>query len=163
MKKDFKKKRYIMEDESPKRYGRMVVSGLIALVILAGAGYMYQQKKPHDAMQASRVSAWLNQAGVWVAEHKGKWKQQISKVKQLTQNKTPAEDEIHFDFYSTLPNMKMSPPDLADEKSDNVQVSKRVSLKSKTLTSKKVVVASATELENELSSQLKQSEKNEHE
>ena len=44
-------------------------------------------------------------AVAWVTEHKQHLHQELAKVKQLSTHQNEADQQIHFEFYTTLPNM----------------------------------------------------------
>ena len=94
------------------------VGGLVGIVLLTltGLGYYFSanpKQQPEDVPDfqqgeyqnvSSRLTAWLSNSKTSIEAVK----QQIEKVKQLGQQDSDAEQAVHFEFYNTLPSMKVA-------------------------------------------------------
>jgi len=119
------------------------------------------------------VSAYFSRMKTWVSERKSHLNQGLVKVKRLAANKSDPAPEIHFEFYTALPNMQVKLSDLntAEQNANaNNKVNPLVSRANKVVSTDKsdsttkdqqasdVAVSSAivnaNDLEKELSAQL---------
>lgn len=120
----------------------LILFSLCALLV----SYQYHKNpKNYPAILAS-ITKMTN----WVSERKNHLHKNIVKVKQLATSKNPEDVPIHFEFYSALPKMQMIAP--VDKTETVMNPALNRPLKKPLI---KSVVADASELEEDLSSQLK--------
>lgn len=119
MNKKMKKNRF-----DPAASSRVMVWWVLALLVLIlCVSYLVTSQKKIRPGYDQAVAA-FHRAATFIAEYKGRIKGRLSEVKQLTHNKTPTEEEIHFEFYSTLPNMTIPRPEIASgERQQKIPVS----------------------------------------
>ena len=161
MRKDFIKKQYAIKRSWRDRLDLLSWLGIFTIVLIA-AFVLVKINKPH-MRNFSAFSSSLTRFTTWIAERKNHLHQGIAKVKQLAENKTDTSEPVHFEFYTTLPNMQvtMSNPVASN---DNQAVANnntpRPTIVSTQKTSVKMLTAdaivNADELEKELAHELKQ-------
>jgi hypothetical protein len=99
MRKDSSRKRYSDKRALKQKRRRMIyISLFLVLLGCIGAGIYYVKDKPFVASAKS-----------WLVERKSHLQKGVVKVKQLAANKETPPEQIHFDFYTALPNMHIEP------------------------------------------------------
>lgn len=83
---------------------------ILALVVIIGssAGFFLWKNRARN-IDTSAVSASFHRLTTWVAEHRHRLNDKVVKVKELATPK--AEEPIHFEFYSELPNAIVPVPE----------------------------------------------------
>lgn len=107
--------------------------GLLAVfaAIFAGIGYMGYQVKRATPFGVA-VTTHLTDVKTWFANRKNKLHNDIEKVKRIAAKKDPSEQQIHFEFYTALPNMGMRAADqLAENDVKPVVERKKISRSAK--------------------------------
>jgi cell division protein FtsN len=96
-----------MVKKERKEAGRSPLFWIAMIFILTGiilaAGFLAVQFKP-VSQAASAVYARVND---WMHDRNARLQKNLVKVKQLAANDKDAHEEIHFEFYTVLPNMKV--------------------------------------------------------
>lgn len=117
MKKSFGKKDFIKMKSVSKLSGRsshskwMAVCVFVAIFVFLCLGlFVYQPKKV--VLASSGISDIYVRFNNWMHERNHKLQQKIVKVKQLAVNNKTPQQEIHFEFYTALPGMKVPIPDV---------------------------------------------------
>jgi hypothetical protein len=106
MRKDGSKRRYI---EKRSGMNSRIVFFIIFLVLLSGIGIgVYQYRKEHSTIVSTYFASLTN----WFAERKNHLHQGMGKTKQLSEAKEAQPEQIHFEFYTTLPNMQIKPKEI---------------------------------------------------
>lgn len=85
----------------------------ITLGVLAVVGSLYLYKTKDQPLDTTALKASYDRLTGWVAEHRGRLNEKITKVKEIAANN--AEQPIHFEFYSELPKMKVPVPKKKEE------------------------------------------------
>lgn len=109
MKKDFSKqytRRAARATNKGQTLWRWVVMMAMVAVLFCGAFIGYQYKK--DPQKYPYLDTYVQQTTNWIAAHRSHLRQDIVKVKRLAANKNTEQEEIHFEFYTALPNMQMN-------------------------------------------------------
>lgn len=89
------------------------------------------------------IASYFVRIKTWIAERKNSLHQGIKQVKQLANNKEDEEQEVHFEFYNTLPNMQVKvTPTVNDSNKKEVASTQKKLIKPE-------------EVEQELSAQIK--------
>lgn len=105
MRRDFSKKQYLIRQRASSSRRRAPILLVAIAILLAGAGFVgYQYKKhpenfPVASANFSRFANWLS--------HDKQVVQASIKSKQVAVNEATSEKQIHFEFYTALPNMRM--------------------------------------------------------
>jgi|GEM_PF-3083606 hypothetical protein len=144
MSREFAKKRY-SEKRSAQQGWRRTIFVFIFLLLLSGIGFGIYHYKNQFSLLAN-----------WFSERKNHLQQGMTKVKQLTVNKKAEPEPIHFEFYTTLPNMQVKPsvPPVEDSK----RIAKATPLPTPQV---KQPLFDPAEIEEDVSSQLKSRESRE--
>lgn len=173
MKKDFTKKKLSIKQSSSLRWGWVLIA-FIFLLVLPLLGYaIYKHKQ--NTLNTPVVSDYFSKIENWMGERKAHWQKKLvndnsKKVKSFTTTKNQAVPQIHFEFYTALPNMQVivTEPEITTvallprnvkQPMEAVKVSstKTVPVIEKVrATSPPVSVASAAELEQAISDQIQQ-------
>ncbi len=83
----------------------LLISGGILLLAVAFFIFKFQS----DIMHHPLISAHVAKAEAWVSARKDRIKQEVEKVKQLTSGHQEPPPPIRFEFYTSLPNMRIEP------------------------------------------------------
>ena len=128
----------------------LIVTGASAM---GGMGFYFYRtdRMPFDGLVVSTVG----QIKTWARDRKNNLQQGVVKVKQLAIKKPAEEPQIHFEFYTALPDMQMTAPE--PEQSEGDIALKKEALRSHVAAN--ALFASSEELEHDLSEQLKRSKK----
>jgi flagellar basal body-associated protein FliL len=89
-------------------------------------------------------SHYYTQMKTWMSERRGHLNKKVAKIKPVKIRQNESEPQIHFEFYTALPNMQVNGSHALAEKDQHPPLSKT-----------NLGVASADELEKELSHELK--------
>lgn len=122
---------------------RLLLVMVLTLFICGIALLAYQSKST-----VSGISSYYGQAVAWVTEHKQHLHQGLTKVKQLSAPQNDADQQIHFEFYTSLPNM--SNMKVAEPVTNEKHIAHVAPVAP-------VPIASPEELERELSAELNKS------
>lgn len=128
-------------DGTPRfmRWGRFLAIILILALMVGGLLYIYRDKaepiKQSFGLQVQKIKLWL-------LVHKQKQNQTPKKATSTTTPETNDQDDVHFEFYTTLQTMRVNTPAPV-----NKEDKKPASLKH--------IFVSSDELEKEFSSKLK--------
>lgn len=87
---------------------KWIIICFIIMLALATGFYIWKAKTS-DSVSAG-FSSLSKRMHFWLTERKTRLNQNLSQVKQLTANNQNANQEIHFEFYTTLPNMRVPVP-----------------------------------------------------
>jgi cell division protein FtsN len=152
MKKDVERKSYAIKQtasaKSTKR--RWMLSSLVIITLCAAIIITSQYKKP--SIVSAKLASYSMRIQNWIAERKNHLHQDIIKVQQIAANKNDNDQQIHFEFYTALPNMQVSVADLSAR--DDRSAPKVVAVKKTVNTA----IINADQLERELNSEMKQSQ-----
>lgn len=100
------------------------------------------------------VSSYTSSFKDWMSKRKKHFYQAKIKVKQLKPNKPiENEPEIHFEFYTALPNMQIPVPDIDLTKNQKIKRNKE---NKKIIVQSKPVIFNADRLEQEWSAEIKE-------
>lgn len=146
------------------RWQMALLAGLAAAVV--GGAVIYFCLHKSGVQTGTLVSSYVSRFRGWVGERKTHLNHGLDKVKKLAANKTEAEPQIHFEFYTALPKMQVKVADLTAKTgvsaapvrpagTDKIAADVR---KDKKAAAGGAAIASASELEQELSAQLTNSE-----
>jgi hypothetical protein len=107
MKKEINQKKRVARRSSSRINWRATALLSTFFILVCGFGIFFYQ--------SPTVLSYKERLHTWIAEHKGQVHQGLVKVKQLAAKKSDesAEPHIHFEFYTALPNMQTSVPELA--------------------------------------------------
>lgn len=111
MKKDFSKKhhRYAARaNNAGQTPWRWIISMAFIAMLFCGGFMAFQYKKNPQAYPF--LQAYVSKVTLWVESHRKHLRQDMVKVKRLATNKNSEQEEIHFEFYTALPNMQMNLP-----------------------------------------------------
>ena len=137
MRKDSARKNVVDEQTSVLQW---ILFAVIALVF-AGLVYLeYHYKVTSTRFPA--VKAYVSRVTSWIAERKSHLHNELSKVKQLAATQNNASQEVHFEFYTALPKMQVTVP----------EITRQVAPKPAIAANKAIV--SVDELEKELASEI---------
>lgn len=125
---------------------------LIFLITVVGASVLVFQYRHHPE-NFPKLNAYFEQVNGWLAEHKSHLHQKVIKVKQVATN-DDGEKQIHFEFYTTLPNAQMRVAESVDVDTPTEAPAK--TSRPKMAKSKSPSIINADELEREFSTQLQQ-------
>lgn len=98
------------ERASRTRWLYMIVFSFVAVFTLGVVYFVYQPKQA--AIASSGISSAYATVNNWMHERNHQIHQNIVKVKQLAVNNKAPHQEIHFEFYTALPNMRVTVPDV---------------------------------------------------
>lgn len=87
----------------------MAISAFLILLALAAGFFIYQEKQ--NTLISSRFSLVYSRLNTWMNERKTRLDRNLAQAKQLAANTRNTHQEIHFEFYSALPNMRISVPE----------------------------------------------------
>jgi cell division septation protein DedD len=112
MKMDFEKQSYLNKQNagtagSLRRW--LFLALIFAAIIGGGAVFLYQYRTQSGVSTA--VASCIGRFKTWVAERKNHIQQGMVKIKKIAANKENDQD-IHFEFYTTLPNMQVNVAEL---------------------------------------------------
>ncbi len=104
MKKDFAGKRFTVKQttRTRDRKWRWVVWTAISVLFVCLVGF-FPYKKTFPL-----VSSYFVRLKIGIAERKAHLHQETLKAKQIAVKKNEADPEIHFEFYTVLPNMQVT-------------------------------------------------------
>lgn len=108
MKKDFAEKKFTNKQTS--RAGvRWIFLLVIFVILFSGVGFfVYKHKKP--SLDAPIFSAYFSRITTWIAERKNHLPTHAAnqtKSRPVSANKGDARSQIHFEFYTALPSMRV--------------------------------------------------------
>lgn len=114
MRRDITRKKFGAKRISPTtrfvagqaRWRWLLLIGVLA-ILLFGVGIFINNYKKQTPM-ALKVSGYFSQITSWITERKNHFRHNLTKAKPLATNKIDEEPQIHFEFYNTLPNMKVA-------------------------------------------------------
>jgi hypothetical protein len=107
MRRDFTKKNVAMKRTSEfARWLRILLIGVMVLLLTGIIFFAYQY--PKGGPGSSVIASYSSRITHFIAAHKNHLHRNLVKVKQLTMNKNESEPQIHFEFYTALPNMHIS-------------------------------------------------------
>lgn len=86
----------------------MAFTLIFLLAASVGGGFLYLYKKAPERLQV--VTAWFSPVQTWMSERKANLHQNLSHIKQVAKTRLDPHPEIRFEFYNTLPGMKVSVP-----------------------------------------------------
>lgn len=125
---------------------------LVFVVLLIGAGfYVYKYR---SSLPVTGISGYVEKISTWVKDYRGQLKQKIDKAKSLVKDAEAPPPEMHFEFYSALPNMQMNATDAVSQKN---QIQEKPANK-KIISSANPFAVSAEELEKDFSTRMRSSE-----
>jgi flagellar basal body-associated protein FliL len=142
MNRHLKNKKFATKYRQNKRFLWIVV--VVGMTLLLGAIlFVYYPRSASN--HTGFFSTYYTQIKAWMADRRGHLTKKASQPKHVLAKQHESEPQIHFEFYTALPNMQVNggSPTLA-EKIPHAPVSKT-----------NMDVASADELEQELSHALK--------
>lgn len=105
-----KKKLAVKRSPSTASLKRRWILLLGMVVVLLLIGFFALQNRPF--LTFSTLSTHFSRLKIWLVEGKGHWHQHLVKAQHFVNQKQDTEEQVHFNFYSTLPNMR---PIIADE------------------------------------------------
>lgn len=109
MKKDFAEKDFVPKKASraaDKKGWRVACIAMVMLFLCLAGFFSYNKPSSFSPI----ISSSFSQLKFWVSECKRRFQQKVVKVKQAVVNKNPIEPDIHFEFYTALPNMQITAP-----------------------------------------------------
>jgi len=130
-----------------------VLLSVVLVSLMSGLGFfVYQVRRQPD--QFPLIASGVQRVADWVAARKTHMSEKLEKVGRMAANKEAnnAEQQVHFEFYTALPNMQIV---AMESETSEASVPKKVSPIVPSV-AKKVspIVVSANDLERELSEQL---------
>ncbi|EKD70448.1 MAG: hypothetical protein ACD_46C00533G0009 [uncultured bacterium] len=151
MKKEYSH-RYAVKRSRAGSRNRFKLLISIAVIIFIGAVsfYVYRyypEKLTMAGEYAKRLSA-------WAGEYRQHWRQKLVKVKELAQSNDAPPPEIHFEFYSALPNMQMNAADIVQDEKNQTRTKTIKKKKSGKSLAENTAIVDAEELENDISEQI---------
>ena len=150
MRRDFSKKQYLNRQRVSSSRRRAPILFVAIAILFAGVGLVgYQYKKhpenfPVASANFSRFANWLS--------HDKQIAQATVKSKQVAANEETTAKQIHFEFYTALPNMRMQ----VSKPVESAPVVEAKAEKAVAVPPPEVGVINPQELERDFSSQLTQ-------
>jgi hypothetical protein len=92
---------------------------------LCGYGLFFAYQHKEQSRYYPMLTAYVAQFSSWTKERKQHLQASLVKVKDMALIKKNAEQDIHFEFYTTLPNMQMSVADVVSSDSSNLAAAKK--------------------------------------
>lgn len=151
MRRNSNRKIFATKKKRSVRLGRIVLFILFVSAI-GGLGFVAFQYKKYPE-KFPMLTAYFAQVSDWVAEHRNK-SNKNKKPKQMASNQEQNEKQIHFEFYTALPNMQM-------KVSESLDVAEKAPATMKAHVGKPIrqaqnkTIFNADDLEKELSTHIK--------
>lgn len=121
------------------------VLSALAVIVLGAGLFIYQQRQTEGRWPA--FTATLGEMKAWVAERKSRLKSEVAAAKTLAAAPDEAASQVHFEFYTSLPNMQVS-------------ATAPVVASSTSTTKRPVMVSRADDLEKDVLATLQSKDKN---
>jgi cell division protein FtsN len=116
MKRDVRRKRnQIKKSNAHQGRGRFAFIFVFLLGVAAclGGGLFYLNKQAPERLRA--MTEWLGPLKTWASERKAHLGQNITHIKQVAQTRLDPHPQIRFEFYQTLPGMRVSVPEQVEQ------------------------------------------------
>lgn len=101
---DYRRSRRKGKQETSNDILPWVFSALVVAVLGAGL-FIYQQRQTEGRWAA--FTAYVGGLKSWVAERRQRIQTEVAEVKAIAEAKDEASPKVHFEFYTSLPNMQM--------------------------------------------------------
>lgn len=160
-KKDLIRKKTSSKKESSFSWGGLMLASLLLGVMILGV-LTYRYK--HQSLKSQTLITGFSKIESWFKQHTERFHKVATQTKPQKPKTTTAHKEdreqIHFEFYTALPNMQVSTPALLENKPEvkkkAAALVEKVVEPTKSSALKNVVVVSQDELEQEFSDRLQQ-------
>ncbi|MCW5584333.1 MAG: SPOR domain-containing protein [Gammaproteobacteria bacterium] len=104
-------------DISRKRRQKILLV-LVVVAVLIGGWIIYERQKQEFPFQA--VSFYSTEIKNRLVQYKNDFHQDFTKVKQIVVNQPALASSVHFEFYTTLPNMQVTASEVTVNKNQNI-------------------------------------------
>lgn len=105
MRKDFAKKDFTKQvTHTTEKKWPWTLCIVVMVLFICLAGFFSYNKSPTSSL----LSSYVAHVKTWIAERKARLHHEVVKAKQVVVNKNDSEPEIHFEFYTALPNMQIT-------------------------------------------------------
>lgn len=145
---DFAKKTSRIKRTRKLKFNFVWVFIVVGMIATGGAGFfIYKSFTDANGYLARNINA----AKSWLTERSTSLQKGVVKVKHLAVTKEE-EQQIHFEFYTALPNAKLATAEVDNTAEEEVIIKKPI----KKVIAASAIFASPEELEKELSEKIKQ-------